>query len=50
MHDALEDLAGVVVRRNELPESGAPAQVIITVTADQLSTRHGLAETSFGSR
>ncbi len=48
MHDALQDLAGVVVRRNELSESGAPAQVIITMTADQLATRQGLAETSFG--
>jgi Domain of unknown function (DUF222) len=48
MHDALEDLAGVVVRRNELAESGAPAQVIITMTADQVTSRQGLAETSFG--
>ena len=48
LHDALEDLAGVVVRRNELPESGAPAQVIITMTADQLTTRQDLATTSFG--
>jgi hypothetical protein len=48
MHDALEQLAGLAIRRNELVESGAPAQVIITMTADQLSTRQGLAETSFG--
>ncbi|HEX8305674.1 MAG TPA: DUF222 domain-containing protein [Jatrophihabitans sp.] len=48
MHDALEDLASIAVRRDELPESGAPAQVIITMTADQLATRQGLAETSFG--
>jgi hypothetical protein len=48
MHDALEDLAGVAVRRNELTDSGVPAQVIITIMADQLSTRQGLAETSFG--
>ncbi|MDQ1721797.1 MAG: hypothetical protein QOI26_1531 [Pseudonocardiales bacterium] len=48
MHDALEQLAGVAIRRTELVESGAPAQVIITMTADQLSTRQGLAETSFG--
>ncbi|MEO7261664.1 MAG: DUF222 domain-containing protein [Jatrophihabitantaceae bacterium] len=48
LHDALEELAGVVVRRNELPESGAPAQVIITITSDQLANRQGLAETSFG--
>ncbi|HEX8080720.1 MAG TPA: DUF222 domain-containing protein [Jatrophihabitans sp.] len=50
MHDALQDLAGVVVRRNELPESGAPAQVIITLTADQLASRQGLAQTSFGQQ
>jgi len=48
LHDALEDLAGIVVRRNEQPDSGAPAQVIITMTAEQLTTRRGLAETSFG--
>jgi hypothetical protein len=50
MHDALEDLAGVVVRWNEATESGAPAQVIITMTADQLATRDGLATTSFGQQ
>ena len=50
LHDALEDLAGLAVRRNELAESGAPAQVIITMTADQLATRHGLAQTSFGQQ
>ncbi|HST48084.1 MAG TPA: DUF222 domain-containing protein [Jatrophihabitans sp.] len=48
LHDALEDLAGIVVRRNELPESGAPAQVIITMTAEQLASRQGVAHTSFG--
>lgn len=48
MHDALEDLTGLAVRRTELVESGAPAQVIITMTAAQLSDRTGLAETSFG--
>jgi hypothetical protein len=48
MHDALQDLAGLAVRRTELTASGAPAQVIITLTADQLGARHGLAETSFG--
>jgi len=50
LHDALHDLAGVAVRRTELAESGAPAQVIITITADQLTTRTGLAETSFGQQ
>ncbi|HEX8093093.1 HNH endonuclease signature motif containing protein, partial [Jatrophihabitans sp.] len=48
MHDALEQLAGLAIRRTELVESGAPAQVIISMTADQLSSRRGLVETSFG--
>jgi hypothetical protein len=48
MHDALEQLAGLAVRRTELADSGAPAQVIITMTADQLISRQGVAETSFG--
>jgi hypothetical protein len=48
MHDALHELAGIAVRRNELTGSGAPAQVIITIPVDQLSSRQGLAETSFG--
>jgi hypothetical protein len=50
MHDALEDFASIAVRRNEPTESGAPAQVIVTVTADQLTTRQGLAQTSFGQQ
>ncbi|HEY0166893.1 MAG TPA: DUF222 domain-containing protein, partial [Jatrophihabitans sp.] len=37
MHDALEDLAALAVRRTELVDSGAPAQVIISMTADQLA-------------
>lgn len=48
MHDALEELAGLAVRRTELVDSGAPAQVIISMTADQLESRAGWAETSFG--
>jgi Domain of unknown function (DUF222)/HNH endonuclease len=48
MHDALHDLAGIAVRRTELTDSGAPAQVIIALTADQFTSRQGLAETSFG--
>jgi hypothetical protein len=48
MHDALEELAGLAVRRTELVDSGAPAQVIISMTADQLESRGGWAETSFG--
>lgn len=48
MHDALEELAGLAVRRTELVDSGAPAQVIISLTADQLQSRDGWAETSFG--
>jgi hypothetical protein len=48
MHDALEELAGFAVRRTELSESGAPAQVILSMTIDQLESRTGWAETSFG--
>lgn len=48
MHDALEQLAGLAIRRTELVESGAPAQVIISMTADHLSNRQGLVQTSFG--
>lgn len=48
MHDALEQLAGLAVRRTELADSGAPAQVVITMTAEQFTSRHGMAETSFG--
>ncbi|HEV2885907.1 MAG TPA: DUF222 domain-containing protein [Jatrophihabitans sp.] len=48
MHDALEELAGLAVRRTELVDSGAPAQVIISMTFDQLESRDGWAETSFG--
>jgi hypothetical protein len=48
MHDALADLAQLQVRRTELTDSGAPATVIITLTADQLRARTGHAETSFG--
>ncbi|HEX4729124.1 MAG TPA: DUF222 domain-containing protein, partial [Jatrophihabitans sp.] len=48
MHDALEGLASFPVRDDRLPHAGAPAQVIITMTAQQLSDRTGYAETSFG--
>ncbi|MDQ1740775.1 MAG: hypothetical protein QOE53_2427 [Pseudonocardiales bacterium] len=48
MHDALEELAGLAVRRTELLDSGAPAQVMISMTVDQLESREGWAETSFG--
>jgi hypothetical protein len=48
MHDALADLSDVQVRRNELADSGAPAQVILTMSAEQLADRTGYAETSFG--
>ena len=48
MHDALEELAGLAVRRTELLDSGAPAQVLISMTVDQLGSREGWAETSFG--
>lgn len=48
MHDALADLAEIQLRRNELVDSGAPAQVILTMSAEQLRERTGYAETSFG--
>jgi hypothetical protein len=48
MHDALHELAGLAVRRNELAESGAPAQVIVTIPVEQLASRDGLVATSFG--
>lgn len=48
IHDALEQLAGLAIRRTELVDAGAPAQVVITMSADQLASRQGLAETSFG--
>jgi hypothetical protein len=47
-HDALDELAGIVVRRKELSKSGAPATVIITMTEDQYLARKGLVETSSG--
>jgi hypothetical protein len=48
LHDALEELAGLAVRRNELTRSGAAATVIISMTEQQYRTRHGLVHTSFG--
>jgi hypothetical protein len=48
MHDALEELAGVVVRRKELTRSGAPATVIITMSEEQYHSRQGVVDTSTG--
>ena len=48
MHDALADLAEIQLRRNELVDSGAPAQVILTMNVAQLRDQTGYAETSFG--
>ncbi len=48
MHDALETLSGFAVRRGELLHGDGAVQLVITMTADQLVTGHGLAETSFG--
>ena len=48
MHDALEELAGFQVRDGRLQDSRARAQIIITLTAQQLSDRTGYAQTSFG--
>src|SRR5207245_3472129 len=42
LHDALEELAGIAVRRNELTRSGAAATVIISMTEQQYRTRQGL--------
>ena len=49
LHDALEQLASLAVHRRELLDSGAPAQVVITMTADQLADRQGWAETSLAN-
>lgn len=48
LHDALAELAGIALRRQELLDSGAPAQVIVTMTAAQFATGDGWARTSFG--
>ncbi|MEO6703525.1 MAG: DUF222 domain-containing protein [Jatrophihabitantaceae bacterium] len=48
MHDALEEFAGFAIRRTELTDSGAPVQVIITMTAQQFHHRDSWAQTSFG--
>lgn len=45
-HDALADLAGFCLRRNEL--AAPTTQLLITMTADQAESGSGLAETSFG--
>ncbi|MCW2538396.1 MAG: hypothetical protein JWN95_121 [Frankiales bacterium] len=48
MHDALEELAGVAVRRKELSRSGAPATVIISMTEKQYLSRQGVVDTTTG--
>jgi hypothetical protein len=48
MHDALAEVAEIQLRRNDLVDSGAPAQVILTMSTAQLRSRTGYAETSFG--
>ena len=48
LHDALEELAGLAVRRGELTRSGAAATVIISMTTQQYRTRHDLVHTCFG--
>lgn len=50
MHDALAELVDLQVTRNELVDAGAPAQVIITMSSEQLSNRTGYAQTSFGQQ
>jgi hypothetical protein len=50
-HDALAIVFKQALRAGELPQSGGvPATVLITLTAEQLSTGHGVAETSTGQR
>jgi Domain of unknown function (DUF222)/HNH endonuclease len=50
-HDALATVFKQALRAGELPQSGGvPATVLITVTAEQLSTGKGLAETSTGQQ
>lgn len=48
-HDALASVCRLALRAGELPRTGGiPATVLITLTADQLRSGQGLAETSTG--
>jgi len=48
-HDAFRSVLKLALRSGELPKSGGtPATVLITMTADQLESRTGVASTSFG--
>lgn len=50
-HDALVAVFKQALRAGELPQSGGvPATVLITLTAEQLSSGDGLAETSTGQQ
>jgi len=50
-HDALATVFKQALRAGELPQSGGiPATVLITLTADQLGSGCGLAETSTGQQ
>jgi hypothetical protein len=50
-HDALASVCRLALRAGELPQSGGvPATVLITLTAEQLRTGTGLAETSTGQQ
>jgi hypothetical protein len=50
-HDALVTVFKQALRAGELPQSGGvPATVLITVSAEQLNTGHGLVETSTGQQ
>lgn len=50
-HDALASVCRLALRSAELPRTGGtPATVLISMTADQVSSRQGLAETSTGQQ
>ncbi|HJQ01653.1 MAG TPA: DUF222 domain-containing protein [Jatrophihabitans sp.] len=50
-HDALASVCRLALRAGELPKTGGtPATVLITLTADQFRSGHGLAETTTGQQ
>jgi hypothetical protein len=50
-HDALASVCRLALRAGELPGTGGtPATVLITLTADQVCSGAGLAETTFGQQ
>ncbi len=50
MHDGLEEICDRLLRSDSLPDSGGtPATVVVTMSADDLITRTGVAITACGS-